>query len=153
MSTSRCPQSSSTNLYCNRRLHSKVVSAFAVIHAVGCSSVWAFGAALWRMVILSWLQTDALYFQTFDSQESLQYLLSGTARKNAEVENELCWMRLMPLQFSLAPGRTSGEVSELQCIELQLRGKIQACYRLKIIHEAAIEYLLWAKFTAGDYKH
>ena len=51
-----------------------VVSALAVMHAVGCILVWAFGAALCRMVILSWLRTAASYFQTFDSQEGLQYL-------------------------------------------------------------------------------
>ena len=39
---------------------------------------------------------------------------SGKARKDAEVENELYRMKLIALQFSFAPGRTSGEVSELQ---------------------------------------
>ena len=44
-------------------MHSKVMSALAVMHAVRCNFEWAFGAALWRMVILSWLQTASLYFQ------------------------------------------------------------------------------------------
>ena len=51
------------------------------MHAVGCILVWAFGAALWRMVILSWLRTAALYRQTFDSQEGLRDLLPRESAK------------------------------------------------------------------------